>query len=216
MRKKTVLIALVILALGLVGTGLSALYQQQDWQTTEITTDKYMGTFNVFYGFPLSWHGYAHTTIWYLSHWNPPYNPPKVYWFSLESLLLDVAFWFVISFFVSFVALKSARALNLVARIRAGVLGMKTSIILLVMSLLFIVIGVGLCLVAQSSALESTEVRWYIIPSVDWMAGYLDVGLRLIGSGTVTLIATLSVMLWKPSNVRVRQGYADDPNSHEV
>jgi len=85
------------------------------------------------------------------------------------------------------------------------------------MSLLFIVIGVGLCLFAQSSALESTEVaRPRVLWIVDWMTGYLDVGLRLIGSGTVTLIATLSVMLWKPSNVRVRQGYADAPNSHEV
>jgi len=210
MRKKTVLIALVILAFGLVGTGLSTLYKQNEGIVITL-----MGfTREVSYGFPFGWYGYSFTVTGIPDyHWG---LPPLSYWFSLESLLLDVAFWFVISFFVSFVALKSARALNLVARIRAGVLGMKTSIILLVMSLLFIVIGVGLCLVAQSSALESTEVRWYIIPSVDWMAGYLDVGLRLIGSGTVTLIATLSVMLWKPSNVRVRQGYADAPNSHEV
>ena len=66
---------------------------------------------------------------------------------------------------------------------RAGVLGMKTSIMLLVMSLFFIVIGVGLCLVARP---------------------YLDLGLRLSGSGTIALIATLSVMLWKPSNVTTR------------
>ena len=210
MRKKTVLIALVILAFGLVGTGLSTLYKQNEGIVITL-----MGfTREVSYGFPFGWYGYSFTVTGIPDyHWG---LPPLSYWFSLESLLLDVAFWFVISFFVSFVALKSARALNLVARIRAGVLGMKTSIILLVMSLLFIVIGVGLCLVAQSSALESTEVRWYIIPSVDWMAGYLDVGLRLIGSGTVTLIATLSVMLWKPSNPRVRQGDAGILDSREV
>jgi hypothetical protein len=111
MRNKTVLIALVVLALGLVGTGLSALYQQQDWQTTEITTDKHMETFKESHGFPLSWYGYTQTTIWYLSHWNPPYNPPKVYWFSLESLLLDASFWFAISFFVS-IAIKSVSILH--------------------------------------------------------------------------------------------------------
>jgi hypothetical protein len=199
MRKKTVLIALVILALGLVGTGLSALY----------TRNEYIGeppvvTFKKSYGFPLVWHGYSLIYKGWI-----PYGFPSEYWFSLESLLLDAAFWFVISFFVSFVALKSARALNLVARIRAGVLGMKTSIILLAMSLLFIVIGVGLCLFAQTG----TAQAWfgYVI-----RARYFDLGLRLIGSGTATLIATLSVMLWKPSNVRVRQGYADAPNSHEV
>ena len=204
MRKKTALIVVVILAFGLVGTGLSALYKQNEGIVITL-----MGfTRKESYGFPLGWYGYsfAVTGIPHKGYWG---LPPLSYWFSLESLLLDVAFWFAVSFFVSFAAIKSARALNLVARIRAGVLGMKTSIILLAMSLLFIVIGVGLCLFAQTG----TAQAWfdYVI-----RARYFDLGLRLIGSGTATLIATLSVMVWKPSNVRVRQGYADDPNSHEV
>lgn len=197
MRKKIVLLALVILALGLIGTGLSTIY----------TRNEYIGeppvlTFKKSYGFPLGWHGYSsiETGIPYNNYWG---LPPPSYWFSLESLLLDAAFWFAVSFFVSFVALKSARALNLVAISRASVLGIRTSIMLLVTSLSFIVIGVGLCLVAQTSGFGR-------------MSGYLDVGLRLIGSGTFTLIATLSVMLWKPRNVRARQGYADAPNSREV
>jgi hypothetical protein len=174
MRKKSVLIVLVILALGLVGIGLSTLYTQYGY-----TGDFSKGTFKVSYGFPLVWYGYSVTTG------RMPFFGPEVYWFSLGSLFLDAAFWFAISFFVSFVAIKSARALNLVAIARVGVLGMKTSIMLLVMSLFFIVIGVGLCLVAQTSGFGRT-------------LGYLDVGLRLIGSGTVILIATFSVMLWKP------------------
>jgi hypothetical protein len=204
MRKKTVLIALVILALGLVGTGLSTLYTRYEG-TREPYIIKSSGlpitTFKVSYGFPLVWHGYSLIYKGWI-----PWGFPSEYWFSLESLLLDAAFWFAISFFGSFVAIKSARALNLVATARAGVLnllaiaracvlGMKTSIILLVMSVFFIVIGVGLCLVARP---------------------YLELGLRLIGSGTFTLIATLSVMVWKPTNVRLRHGYADAPDSREV
>jgi hypothetical protein len=187
MRKKTVLIALVILALGLTGTGLSALYERDEF----IVTNFPMGTIKVSYGFPLGWYGHSQTT----GIWIPFVPSTGTYWFSLESLLLDASFWFAISFFVSLVAIKSARALNLVAIARAGVLGTKTSIILLVVSLFFIAIGGGLCLVARP---------------------YLDLGLRLSGSGTVSLIATLSVMLWKPTNVRAREGYRDDTNSREV
>jgi hypothetical protein len=112
MRKKSVLIVVVILAFGLIGTGLSALYQQQDWQTTEITADKHMSTFKVSHGFPVGWYGYSQTTIWYTSHWNAPYIPPKIYWFSLESLLLDAAFWVAISFFVCIAAVKLVNKLR--------------------------------------------------------------------------------------------------------
>jgi hypothetical protein len=216
MRKKTVLIALVILALGLVGTGLSALYWQQDGQITEKTADKYMFTFKVSYGFPVAWHGYSGTGFsWLNSYWGAPLGGyyPEIYWFSLGSLLLDAAFWFAISSFVSFVAIASARALNHVVIAHARVLGMKTSIILLVMSLLFIVIGAGLCLVAQTSALAKLGIE---SQRLGRMEGYLDVGLRLIGSGTASLIATLSVMVWKPSSVRVRPKYVDNSDFREV
>jgi len=200
MRKKSALIVLVILAFGLVGTGLSALYQRNEYIREPYYDPKSsgppIGTIKVSCGFPLGWYGYSEVSaFWEFSTEN--------YWFSLGSLLLDAAFWFAVSFFVSLAAIKSARALNLVAIARACVVGMKTSIILLVMSLLFIVIGVGLCFVAQTSGFGRT-------------LGHLDVGLRLIGSGTFTLIATISVMLWKPSSVRVRPKYADTPNFREV
>jgi hypothetical protein len=101
MRKRTLLIALVILALGLIGTGLSALYQQNE--RIHITT---MGfTRKVSYGFPLSWYGYSDTRgIWV------PFSMTN--WFSLESLVLDAVFWFAISFFVSLGAIKSVNILH--------------------------------------------------------------------------------------------------------
>lgn len=179
MRNKSALIALVILALGLVGASLSTLYEHDEY------SGLLGGTFKASYGFPLSWHGYS--TNYGVPMFNnnlQPVSSPVFYWFSLEAFLLDVAFWFGISFFVSLVAIKVARALNLVEMARAGVLGMKTSIMLLVMSLFFIVVGVGLSLVAQMSAFGG-------------MSDYLNVGSRLIGSGTIALIATLSDMLWK-------------------
>jgi hypothetical protein len=112
MRKRALLIALAVIGLGLIGTGLSTLYQQQDWQTTEITNDKHMETFKEYHGFPLSWYGYTQTRIWYLSHWNPPYIPPKVYWFSLPSFLLDTAFWIAISSIGCIAIIKSMNVLH--------------------------------------------------------------------------------------------------------
>jgi hypothetical protein len=58
MRKKSALIVLVVLAFGLVGTGLSTFYQQ-DGYFVNIAASKV--TFTVSYGFPLGWHGYSHT-----------------------------------------------------------------------------------------------------------------------------------------------------------
>jgi hypothetical protein len=112
MRKKSALIALAILALSLIGTSLSALYQQQDEQTTEITADEHMSTFKVSHGLPVGWYGYTQTRWWSTSHTNIPYNPPEIYWFSLESLLLDAAFWFAISFFVCIATMKSVNKLR--------------------------------------------------------------------------------------------------------
>ncbi len=181
MEKKTVLIGLIILVLGLVGTGLSALYQRDEFVRDPRHNSPSVGTIKVYYGFPLAWYGYAEGGIGFWGFTR------KVYWFSLGSFLLDTPFWFAVCLFVSFAAIKSARVLNLVALARASMLEMKTSLILVVMSLSFLVIGASLCVAAQASA-----------DAFDRMEGYLDMGLRLIGSGMSVLIATVSVMLWKP------------------
>lgn len=96
MRKKTALIVLVILALGLVGASLSALYEHG-----ELTQGTLLGgTFKASYGFPLGWHGYSTNyggpPLVYPSTW------PVFYWFSLESFLLDIAFWSAITSFAVF------------------------------------------------------------------------------------------------------------------
>ena len=75
-------------------------------------------------------------------------------------------------------------------------LGIKTSIMLLAMSLSFIAIGVGLCLVTQTlGAVRESGAPLGLRPIV--IRPYLDLGLRLIGSGTVALIATFSEILWE-------------------
>lgn len=202
MRKKTALSILVIVAFGLGGTILSLSYQKEDSIITPIPPWVTSGPYVVLYaqnqtyilscGFPLSWYGYWTIETWYNTHWNIPAIPTKHYWFSSGSFLLDSAFWLAISSFVSLSAIKSAQALNLarkrenlVSIARKCILGAATSITLLVISLFFIVIGAGLCFIARP---------------------YLDLGLRSIGSGTFVLIATVSVMLWKPSNVKTYVG----------
>jgi hypothetical protein len=181
MGKKTVLIGLVILVLGLVGAGFSALYQRNEFIRDPRHNSPSVGTIKVYYGFPLAWYGYTEGGIGFWGY------TIKVYWFSLGSFLVNTLFWSAVGLFVSFAAIKSARALNLVGMARASMLGMKTSLILVVMSLSFLIIGVSLCVAAQASA-----------DAFDRMEGYLDVGLRLVGSGMSVLIATVSVMLWKP------------------
>jgi hypothetical protein len=105
MRKKSALIALVILALGLIGTSLSTLYKQNE-HVGDITAR--IVTFKVSYGFPLSWYGYSRTSMGM-----PTFSPiPEIYWFSLESLLLDAAFWFAISFSVCIATMKSVNMLR--------------------------------------------------------------------------------------------------------
>jgi len=103
MRKKNALIVLVILALGLVGTVLSTLYQQNE--LIDMTASK--STLKVSYGFPLGWHGYS---LIYRG-WSP-WGFPSEYWFSLGSLLLDATFWIAISFLVSLAAMKSVSILR--------------------------------------------------------------------------------------------------------
>lgn len=102
MRKNTVLIVLAILALGLIGTGFSALYEQG-----EFIVDSFpMGTIKVSYGFPLVWYGYSYAEVMI------PVSTPRSYWFSLESFLLDIAFWVTISFLVWVATMKSVSMLR--------------------------------------------------------------------------------------------------------
>jgi hypothetical protein len=103
MRKKSLLIALAILALGLIGTSFSELYVQN--QIVHATNED---TVNVSYGFPLSWHGYSQSYL----HRMIAVSFPENYWFSLESLLLDAAFWFAISFFLCIATMKSVNILH--------------------------------------------------------------------------------------------------------
>jgi hypothetical protein len=111
-RKRTVfLVVLTTLALGLVGTSLSTLYEQD---VLMLPKNQETITFKVSYGFPFAWHGYSITEPNFPPHmpgatYNPTYNP--TYWFSLESISLDGLFWFTISFFVSATAVKSVQML---------------------------------------------------------------------------------------------------------
>jgi hypothetical protein len=108
MRKKTVLIVLVILAFGLVGTGLSTLYKQNEY-VEDIEANRV--TVKVSYGFPLSWNGYSYTAdIVFQKHtwfWGSASS-----WFSLESILLDATFWIAISFLLYFTVLTSVNMLH--------------------------------------------------------------------------------------------------------
>jgi len=105
MRNKSVLFVLVILAIGLIGTGLSSLYTQKGYtDTLGMTT-----TFKVSYGFPLGWYGYSQTYQGVLAQ---PILPPRTYWFSLESFLLDFALYFAVSFFVTLATIRSMSMLH--------------------------------------------------------------------------------------------------------
>jgi hypothetical protein len=104
MRRKFVLIVLAILALGLFGTGLTTLYQQDE----QNIMGRPLFTHKVSYGFPLGWYGYTQT----IEEVIPFSPPPEVYWFSLGSFLLDAAFWVTISFFVCIAAVKSVNMLR--------------------------------------------------------------------------------------------------------
>ena len=88
MRKKYVLIALAIIAIGFVGTGLSTLNNQHEY----INFTGRQATYKGYFGFPLSWYGYS-----YIVGGIPILSPIHVYWFSILSLLLDTAFWVAIS-----------------------------------------------------------------------------------------------------------------------
>lgn len=105
-RNKSVLFVLVILAIGLIGTGLSTLYTQK----VDTGVHGLLGDVSkVSCGFPLGWYGYSLISGDVLST-HPP--SPSFYWFSLESFLLDAALWFAVSFFVTFATIKSVNMLH--------------------------------------------------------------------------------------------------------
>jgi hypothetical protein len=109
-KATAILVALASLGLGVIGTALSTLYEQNEWILFQGET------FKVSYGFPLAWMGYSQN--YPPIHLDPPQwpfgpivIPLKTYWFSLGSLLLDAAFWFAISFFVCGTTMKSVKIL---------------------------------------------------------------------------------------------------------
>jgi len=104
MRKRTLLVAMAILALGLIGLSLSAQYQQPN----ELIL-KPLWTVKTSYGFPLSWYGYSEQIV--------SLDGKSIYWYSVESLLIDSVVWFAISFFVCVATFKSV---NISQRTRAS------------------------------------------------------------------------------------------------
>jgi hypothetical protein len=104
MRKRTLLIALAVIGLGLIFTGLSGLYT-----VFQLPENLWSGISKISYGFPFGWYGY-------FKRGHPDGFLP-VYWFSLESFLLDTAFWLGISTFGCFAIIKS---MNMVHKARAS------------------------------------------------------------------------------------------------
>jgi hypothetical protein len=92
MRARIALTALVISVLGLIATFASGLYEQD--------LSRGVGVSRIGYGFPLSWHG--HSWVVY------PGNP-TIYWFSLESFVLDTVFWCLILASLTLVAFRWLR-----------------------------------------------------------------------------------------------------------
>jgi len=110
MRKRTLLIALAAIALGLIGTGLSTLYTQKEYFGEPPTV-----TVKESYGFPLGWQGYSWKVIGIPIFLPVPTS--KVYWLSLGPLLLDAAFWIAIS---SIGYLAIIKSMNMVHKARAS------------------------------------------------------------------------------------------------
>jgi hypothetical protein len=88
MRIELILIVPAISALGFIATLVSGLYQQN------LST---LGVSKIGYGFPLSWHG---------NSWIVYPGMPVAYWFSLESFVLDTAFWCLIFAVLTLVSLR--------------------------------------------------------------------------------------------------------------
>jgi hypothetical protein len=99
MREGILLTFLAILVLGSLGTIFSSLY---------LSVDQNFVVYRTSYGFPFSWHGHdfgAGPATWIEM-------PIDVDWFSAESLLLDIAFWFAIGSILVIATLKSANLVH--------------------------------------------------------------------------------------------------------
>jgi hypothetical protein len=179
MRKKSILIVLLILAFGLIGIGLSTLYRQN-----ESIVELPIFTFKESHGFPRGWYGYSWTKN--MGNWGVP---PRVYWFSLESLLLDAGFWFAISFFVCLAAVKSATT---VMKATSKILSViNIAVMYFSASLSFLVVGLCLSSVTQTIGGGIVNSNGISIPSLPFVSHpYLDVGLRLFGFGIFLVVAT--------------------------
>lgn len=113
MRKKdTVSLALIILSLSLIATGLSRVYWQENEQYVYIgsSTEEEIDTVST--GFPFTYYGYTDTSAWIWGntsypHWIVISKPTRTYWFSLMPFLADIAFWSAISFVAGIIAMKS-------------------------------------------------------------------------------------------------------------
>jgi hypothetical protein len=97
MRKRTLLIVLSILLLGSLGTILSSFY---------LSIYANFVVYKTSYGFPIGWHGHESAGGVALE---PFYDAD---WFSLESLLLDIAFWFAISSLAVVATIKAVSMLH--------------------------------------------------------------------------------------------------------
>jgi hypothetical protein len=187
-RKATaIFVAVAILALGVIGTGLSTLYEQNEsmYQSASIT-------FKVSYGFPLAWHGYSQNYSLHPTgqpHWGDFNPPPPIYWLSLGSLLLDAAFWFAISFFVCLTLFKSAITVRKAAPKILSVVNIV--VMYFFASLAFLVVGLCLSSVTQTFGGGFVSSNGIGIPSNPFaIHPYLDMGLRLFGFGIFLVAAT--------------------------
>jgi hypothetical protein len=182
MKKKSALIVLVILALGVIGTSLSALYEQVEFIPS---LNQPTSTVKVSNGFPLTCHGYSY----FVEPEIRLSGPSLTYWFSLGPLLVDAVFWFAISFFVCLAIVRSATAVRKAASKILSVINVV--VIYFFASLSFLVVGLGLCSVTQT-------VYAFGPPGPNGISGvatyashpYLDLGLRLFGFGIFLVVAT--------------------------
>jgi hypothetical protein len=101
-RKRTVLIVLTILGLGLVATGLSALYSHYEYEDIRVGQGMY---WIYSYGYPLDWLWYSEQVTW-------SFPGPKNYWFSVGYFLTDIAFWSATAFFVCYTLIRSVNTLH--------------------------------------------------------------------------------------------------------
>jgi len=107
MRTRILLIALAVLAVGLIGTSLSSLCENQNEM---IEVRPFAPNHWVSFGFPVSWYGYREQTY-------PELDGARFYWFSLGSFLVNTAFWIAISTLGYFVV---AISINMLHKARAS------------------------------------------------------------------------------------------------